>query len=75
MLLRAGPEKAHELIDNLKNEATLLTKTIYNICAYMRNISRDEAWALTPAERNIIFNIIKSKIATMEKSKGQVNTL
>ena len=75
MLLRAGPEKAHEIISDLKNEAKVLTKTIYNICAYMRNISRDEAWALTPTERDIIFNIIKSKIATMEKSKGQVNIL
>jgi len=74
-LIKGSPLETKELLSKLKAESNSIINTVYNICAYMRNISRDEAWSLTIKERNIIMSIIKSKIDTIEKTKGAVNIL
>lgn len=74
-LLLSKPEDIPGLLNSMHREAKAITENVYYICAYMRNISRSEAWSLTHQERDIISKIIKDKIKTMSESKGSVNLL
>ena len=73
--MQSSPDMIKKHISEMKASARELTKSIYHICAYMRNVSREEAWSLTLQEREIINKIIKDKINTMDKTKGQLNLL
>lgn len=73
--MQSSPEETRDLVQGMRREAKALTKNIYYLCAYMKNLSRDEAWALTAEEREVISAIVKDKFETLNKSKSKVNLL
>ncbi len=72
-LLRSSPEQVEELLGEMRSAARAITKSVHEIIAYSRNISREEAWALPHNEREIALKHIKTKMDTLEKTKGSVN--
>jgi hypothetical protein len=59
----------------MRREAKAIIQNTYHICAYIRNLSREEAWALSSSERDVLISIIKDKLDTLSKSKSKVNLL
>lgn len=57
------------LLRGMQNEQKELTKSIYEICWYMRGgITREEAWSLSTNEREIIYDIIKQNLENTKKT-------
>lgn len=73
--MQSTSEDANEFINSMRKEAKALIHNTYQICAYIRNLSREEAWALSSVERDILVSIIKDKLDTLGKTKSKVNLL
>ncbi|NJO61621.1 MAG: hypothetical protein HC836_26245 [Richelia sp. RM2_1_2] len=72
-LIFLNPEESEQFLLKLKKDSNDLIKSIYEICSYSKNITRDDAWVLSSKEREIMFSIIKEKFQTIEKTNARVN--
>lgn len=52
----------------MEKEQKELMGLIYKIMWYMRGMGRDDAWSLSPEEREIILNDVKERVETVEKT-------
>lgn len=68
-LLGLKPEEIEFFLAELATDAKAITKEVANICWYMRgSVNWDQAWRLTPQQREAIVKLIKSNIERTEKS-------
>lgn len=68
-LLALNANETIDLLNSMKHESKALIESIYEMSEYSKNISREEAWAMSVGERKVLEKIIKDKIKIMEKSK------
>lgn len=53
------------MLDDYEKDSKALKKQLFKLCWYMRGgLSADEAWVLSPSDRNIITDIINDNIKT-----------
>jgi len=62
-------EEIAELLDSYDKESKALRKDLLQLCWYMRgSVSYDEAFMLSPDDREIIAKIIKENLETTKES-------
>lgn len=62
-------ESIVEMIDDFDNDSKALKKNLYKLCWYMRGgIALDEAYCLSPAERDIVMSVINDNIELTNKT-------
>jgi hypothetical protein len=68
-LLQLAPEEVPKFLSSLEKERDNLTKTILQICWYMRGgVTYDEAWRLDPKTRGFIVDLINDNIERTKTS-------
>jgi hypothetical protein len=68
----SNAEETQEMLNEMRLESKALLKELYEICAFMRGISRDEIFATTATEREIMHKIIKNKFDIMAKTNTPI---
>lgn len=61
-------EEVQGLLNSFKHEREELMTAIHTIMYYMKSISREEAWIMSPAERENCAKLIKERIELFEKA-------
>lgn len=62
-------DEIYKEVENLENQQKQLKHELYKICWYMRGgIPLEEAYYLSPVDREIIGNIVKENLETTKKS-------
>jgi hypothetical protein len=70
LLTLTTQEQLEDFIGNFEKDAKALRKEIVEIMWYMRgSLSRNEAWCLSPTEREEYANYIGERMKIVEKTK------
>lgn len=68
-LLRCKPEDVGGLIARMESESQGLMKKIHTILWHMRGgLTREDAWAMSPKELNLIVEDINTRIKTAKET-------
>lgn len=68
-LSQLEPEEIQAYLNNLDAQSKKLKKQIYEICWAMRGgITADQAWELSPEDREIILEIMKQNVERTNES-------
>jgi hypothetical protein len=68
----SNPAETQELLNEMRLDSKALLQQIYEICAYMRGVNREEVFASTAEERDIMLKIIKEKFEIMAKTHTSI---
>lgn len=69
-LLKSNPEETGELLQDMTIASKAITKEMAEICWYMRgSITWDQAWRLTPKQKEVIRKVIRDNIERTEKTR------
>ena len=68
--MKSNPEETGELLQDMTIASKAITKEVAEICWYMRgSITWDQAWRLTPKQKEVIRRVIKDNIERTEKTR------
>jgi len=68
--LKSNPEEVVEILEDMSIASKAITKEMAEICWYMRgSINWDQAWRLTPNQKEVIRKVIKDNIERTEKTR------
>lgn len=67
--MKSNPSEVEELLQDMTIASKAITKEVADICWYMRgSITWDQAWRLTPKQKEVIRKVIKDNIKRTEKT-------